>query len=161
MAKDARENTPSTKNIRDAVRGIEDCMADLKSESGSYMNRCRRIRERIASIYDIARDQGIPKKELRALIRKRDLERKVEACRADLEKDEQDTFDMIEDKLGDFANTPLGAAAVERARKRWGRASAKGEKTDTGKAAEPKSEPKEPPSKTGNGDATLDSLTQH
>jgi uncharacterized protein (UPF0335 family) len=74
------------------------------------------IREAITGIYDEAKDAGIPKKELRALIRTRELERKIEQTRADLEADEQATFEQLAEALGDFGNTPLGQAALDGAR---------------------------------------------
>lgn len=102
--------------MRSIVGRIEENLADLLSERGGYMQRCRVIREAITGIYDEAKDAGIPKKELRALIRTRELERKIEQTRADLEADEQATFEQLAEALGDFGNTPLGQAALDGAR---------------------------------------------
>jgi hypothetical protein len=49
------------------------------------------------------------------LVKERDCERKLRAVRADLEADEVEHFDLLKDKLGDLAGTPLGQAAVARA----------------------------------------------
>jgi hypothetical protein len=102
--------------LKSIVGQIESCMADLLSERGSYMQRCRGIREGITAANERAKDASIPKKELRALIRTRELERKIEQTKADLEADERMTLTMLEEALGDFGNTPLGQAALDSAR---------------------------------------------
>jgi len=43
------------------------------------------------------------------------LERTIAALHDDLEDDEKNEIGMLIDKLGEFANTPLGAAAVAKA----------------------------------------------
>lgn len=100
--------------VKGIVSQIEGHLGDLLSERGAYMNRCRGIREAITSVYDDAKAMGIPKKELRAIIRTRELERKIEQTREDLEADERETFEQLSEALGDFANTALGQAAVRR-----------------------------------------------
>lgn len=101
--------------LQSTVRSIERCATELLSERGSYMQRCRTIREEITGIYDSAKEAGIPRKELRALIKTRELERKIEETRLALEADEQATFEVLVASLGEFANTPLGDAALKRA----------------------------------------------
>jgi hypothetical protein len=51
----------------------------------------------------------------RSLLKKREHIRKIVEIRADLEKDERLTLDMLEEKLGDFGLTPLGKAALAKA----------------------------------------------
>jgi hypothetical protein len=58
---------------------------------------------------------GHPAEALRKLCKERELERDIEALRDDLEPDEQSEINMLVDKLGDFANLPLGQAAISRA----------------------------------------------
>jgi uncharacterized protein (UPF0335 family) len=99
--------------LQSIVGRIEESLADLLSERGAYMQRCRVIREAITAVYDDAKEKGIPKKELRALIRTRELERKIEQTRSDLEADELETFEQLAEALGDFGNTPLGQAALD------------------------------------------------
>jgi hypothetical protein len=115
LSKDILANAPCTEDVQAAVRKIEACQEELLSERGAYMQRCRQIREGIGAAYDAAKDKGILKKQLRALVKERDCERKLHAVRADLEADEVEHFDLLKEKLGDFANTPLGQAAVARA----------------------------------------------
>lgn len=94
------------------VGRIERLYDDLASAKGEYMRRAKTIREDIALVIDDAKTAGIPKKELKAVIKTRDLERKAQAIRDDLEADSQETFDQIRLALGDLADTPLGEAAL-------------------------------------------------
>lgn len=100
--------------VRDIVGQIEAELAELLSERGSYMQRCKVIRERIGAIYDEAKDKGISKKALRSVIHTRELERKIEESIAKLEEDDRQTYEMLEEALGDFGGTPLGQAALGR-----------------------------------------------
>jgi uncharacterized protein (UPF0335 family) len=113
----ADTNGFNEQQVKGIVGRIEQHLADLLSERGAYMNRCRGIREGITAAYDDAKAHGIPKKELKALIRTRELERKIEQTRDDLENDERETFEQLQEALGDFGNTPLGQAAVDSKRR--------------------------------------------
>jgi uncharacterized protein (UPF0335 family) len=104
--------------VREYVNQIEGHLSDLLSEQGAYMARCRGIRESITGVYDDAKASGIPRQELKVLIKTRELERKAIQLREDMEADQQGTFDMLRDALGDYANTPLGEAALSRAKGR-------------------------------------------
>jgi len=104
---------PNQAVVRDVVARIEEQLSELLSERGKYMQRCRNIRERIGEIYDEAKDEhSLPKKVLRKLIRTRELERRIENSIAELEADDRQTYEMLEDALGDFGETPLGQAAL-------------------------------------------------
>jgi hypothetical protein len=69
----------------------------------------------MAGDYDKASDQGISKKLLKKIIKERELERKIGALTDGLEDDERSEHEMLKEKLGEFANTPLGAAALAKA----------------------------------------------
>jgi hypothetical protein len=47
--------------------------------------------------------------------RGRGYHRKIDWLIEDLEEDERSEYDMLSEKLGEFADTPLGAAAMARA----------------------------------------------
>jgi hypothetical protein len=119
MAKKASEalNTPDDEDVRAAVHNIEAHYVDLASERGSYMLKCRRIREAMAADYERAGDQGISKKLLKLIVKERDLSRKIDALAEDLEPDEHSELEMLMEKLGDFATLPLGEAAIAGAKK--------------------------------------------
>lgn len=115
MASPAKSNEPSMEDVQGAVESIEKLHGDLLSEKMAYMNRCKIIRKMVADKYDHASDQGISKKLLKAKIKERDLERKIDAIVEDFEDDERNEYEMLTEKLGEFGNTPLGAAALARA----------------------------------------------
>jgi hypothetical protein len=98
--------------VQAALAHVEQNYADLASERGIYMSKCKRIRETMAGDYDKASDQGISKKLLKKIIKERELERKIGALTDDLEDDERSEHQMLMEKLGEFANTPLGKAAL-------------------------------------------------
>jgi hypothetical protein len=108
-------NSPSEDDVQAAVANIEQCYNDLLSERGLYMQRCKRIRETMAGDYDNAVDKGISKKLLKKIIKGREFERKISALTDDLEDDERSEHQMLVEKLGEFANTPLGKAALAKA----------------------------------------------
>lgn len=79
------------------------------------MTRCKTIRVIVADEYESASNRGISKKLLKKKIKERDLERKIDGITADLEDDERSEYEMLSEKLGEFGDTPLGAAALARA----------------------------------------------
>lgn len=96
------------------VKEIEAKLAEKLSIKMENASRQKRVQEDIDRCYEAARGEGIPVKELKAVIKAREFERKIEALREDLE-DGAETFDMIRHALGDLAELPLGAAALDRA----------------------------------------------
>jgi hypothetical protein len=112
MASPATENEPSSEHVQEAVAAIEKLDADLLAEKMAYMTRCKNIRKIKADEFDSASNRGISKKLLKKVIKERDLERKIDGLTDDLEDDERSEYQMLTDKLGEFANTPLGAAAM-------------------------------------------------
>lgn len=115
MANHATDNTPSEEHVRAAVENIEQSLMELATERGVYMSKCKRIREAMATDYDEAADHGIAKKLLKTIIKERELERRIEALTLDFEPDERSELEMLVEKLGEFANTPLGQAAMHAA----------------------------------------------
>ena len=79
------------------------------------MKRSKSIRSTMAAEYDNAKDKGITTKLLKTIIKERKLERDIAALKDDLENDELSELEMLTEKLGEFANTPLGRSALSRA----------------------------------------------
>jgi hypothetical protein len=102
-------------DVQQAVADIEQSHTELLTERSVYMTKCKRIRENIGVHLDTASDRGISKKLLKTIIKERALERKINDLHDILEPDEQSELDMLTEKLGDFANTPLGGAAIAKA----------------------------------------------
>ena len=128
MAREANEskNAPSEDDVQSAVHNIELGHGELLRERGVYMQKCRKIREAIANDYEQAADHGISKKLLKKVVKERELERRIAGLTDDLEPDEINEHQMLLEKLGEFANTPLGSAALQRAEARSKTAAAAG-----------------------------------
>lgn len=121
MAKQANtSNEPTQEHVRDAVTAIEanfEKMLELKME---YMKSCKGFRHAIADEYDSASNRGISKKLLKQKIKERGLLKKIDDMAKALEADEISEYEMLSEKLGEFAETPLGAAALNAAKHHHG-----------------------------------------
>lgn len=121
-------NGYNAERVKECVERIENLERDRLSAHGSYMEEAKRIAEDKTAVYEEAKTAwNIPKKALKAVVKARATERKLEAIRGDLDGDIQDSFDAIRLALGDLNDTPLGAAAQEQAKTRK---KAKGEALD-------------------------------
>lgn len=99
--------------VGNAVKRVESLEADILAARMKYMSEARAIKGDINIVMGEAKDAGIPKKELKAVLRSRALERRAAAARDDLEdSDSIDTYDQIRLALGDLDDTPLGQAAL-------------------------------------------------
>ena len=96
------------------VEEIERHHETLATYQGEYLNRCRSVRELITGCYDAAKDAGIPRAELRAVIKERALLAKIEALREDMEPEQRETLDQIKHALGMLSDLPLGETAMKR-----------------------------------------------
>lgn len=96
------------------VGEIERHNAQILSYKGEHAQRIGSVKEMISDVYDRAKDAGIGKKQLKAVIRERDLTKKIEAIREDMEEEEAETFDQIKHALGMLSDLPLGETALKR-----------------------------------------------
>lgn len=71
-------------------------------------------REKIKAIKGDLVDSGVPAKELNTLLRKQKLEKKLETIDAALGEDQKETFAQLVEALDEYAETPLGRAALKR-----------------------------------------------
>jgi len=97
------------------VSRIENLNKDIETSKSQHMSRCKEIRGDINVVLGEAKDEGISKTALKSIIKQRELERKVEACRDKLESEEQHEFDKIAQALGQLKDTELGQAAMKEA----------------------------------------------
>ena len=90
---------------------IENLHGDLESLRSRYMKDCKAVREDIKAVYVEGKDDGIPVKSLKGLVKWRELERKQEAIAAGLDDiDEAAIYSHLVESLG-----PLGQAAARSA----------------------------------------------
>lgn len=95
----------------DKFEELEDQIGTLRSD---FMNKCKAVREQQKELLDDAKSQGIAKKVVKIIAEARRLEQKAKAKLDDLEDDDRALAVDIRKALGDYADLPLGAAAVER-----------------------------------------------
>lgn len=101
--------------LKGYLKKLDELQAEIESSKGAHMNRCQKIRGSMDVVFEEAKALGIPKKVLKAHCDLRRLEAKKSAVVDKLGDDDAETFDAVADALGDFAQLPLGAAAVRRA----------------------------------------------
>lgn len=96
------------------VTDIERHHETIASYKGEHAQRVKSVQELITEVFDRAKDAGIPRKELKAVIKERRLLVQIENIREDLEEDQQETLDQIKHALGMLSDLPLGDAAMKR-----------------------------------------------
>jgi uncharacterized protein (UPF0335 family) len=97
------------------VQRIEQLHDDIATLQAENAERCQNIREDIKEVYHDARAAGLAPKPLKALIKVRELSRKAHAVRKKLDLDQRAEFEQLVEALGEFAETPLGEAALSAA----------------------------------------------
>ncbi|KAB0269013.1 hypothetical protein [Microvirga brassicacearum] len=104
--------------LNDIVHRFDELNDELASAKGVYMKRARDIADSKRGLIEEAKSRGIATKPLKAVLKEIDLSRKIAATRSELEADDADQAELMRSALGDFADLPLGAAAVTAADKR-------------------------------------------
>jgi hypothetical protein len=112
---DKATNGFDPKTAKQFLGDINRLEAEMESKKGEYMAWCKRQRELINGIYDRAKDSGIPKRPLKAYVKRAVLLKRADAIVDVLEEDDQDLFEQLEEALGDYKDTPLGQAAMKAA----------------------------------------------
>lgn len=107
-------NRANADEMASFVDKFEELEKEVLREKMSYMERCRRIRSQQKDLLDDAKSQGLPKNVLKSVVKAREYDRKAEALMEELEDDAAQIFKDIRQALGDYADLPLGQAAVAR-----------------------------------------------
>lgn len=87
---------------------------ELLTMRADYMNACKGPRGIIAEIMASAKEAGINPKAFRELLRKHRADRLHDRRLDDLDLADLSDFKNMKEALGDFIDTPLGQAAIER-----------------------------------------------
>jgi hypothetical protein len=93
---------------------IDRCDDQLDNLHADYMNECKPIRSDIAEICSSAKENGLNMKSFRAVLRKHRADRRHDKHLAKLDLADLSDYKSMEEALGDFIDTPLGRAAVQR-----------------------------------------------
>lgn len=85
---------------------------ELDRLRGEYMAACKPSHESIREILKEARESGVNMRAFRIVLKGHRFERKQLAAIDELDGEEADAHAEMLEALGEFADTPLGAAAV-------------------------------------------------
>ena len=94
------------------VERVERLHSQIRKERAECMVACRALRADINDILVEAEEAGIERRSLKAVLKARALEAKADGVREDLEPEDRTKYDDIRVALGDFADLPLGEAAL-------------------------------------------------
>lgn len=100
------------KRAQPFLERIERIEEEKESEKGAFMERCKAFGEDIKEIYGEAKQDGITVKALKGIVKRRKLEKKIDAIDDAMDLDEQAQFAAL--ALA-FAGTPFGEHAKKRA----------------------------------------------
>jgi len=105
------------------LQGLEGYLKNIDSQDdeldrlrAEYMNACKAPRSIIKDVMGSAREAEVNMVAFRELLRKHRAQRRHQKRLASLDLVDQSAFHEMVDALGDFADTDLGRAAVQRAR---------------------------------------------
>ena len=118
MAKPATQtNNFDPEIVNNLLARIDDYKAEISSERGQSMQRCRAIRESISNCFREAKAKGIPTSELRALLKIRDHEAASRKIYDELEKEQKENLALLAatERVKDL---PLWRIASEKAPKK-------------------------------------------
>jgi hypothetical protein len=101
---------------------------ELATLRGSYMAECKGPHEAIREILTAVRESGTNMKAFRVLLKGHRNARKQAARVAELETEDAQDYETMVEALGEFADTPLGSAAIDGARRRTSSRSRRGPK---------------------------------
>lgn len=108
------------------LKRIENILKAIESRKGEYMAEVKEYREDIASIYTEAKDKGVSPKALKGLVKYRELERRQQTLGDGLDISDASDFETLVAALGDFGDSPLGKAALDKAEQQSNRRGRKG-----------------------------------
>lgn len=102
--------------VRGLISEIDRQDDELASLRGSYMEDCKGPRGQIKDIKGRAREEGINMRAFNELLSQHRTARAEQKRLASMEADDLDAFNQLEQALGDFGETALGEAALNRAK---------------------------------------------
>lgn len=121
MAKKARKsgvvghNTADPELVRNITERLNEIDEQIASEKGKFMAFCKARAADRKDVLTEAKARGVNTRALKVEIKAGKLEQKAAALRDDLDPDDQHDAEAIRKAIGEFADTPLGGAAVSKA----------------------------------------------
>lgn len=92
------------------LKRIETLLAEGESAKGTYMSECKARREDLKVVYDEANDAGVPKKALKGIVKRRAMQKKMEAIDDGFDIDEASAYSTLCEALGELGKAAATAA---------------------------------------------------
>lgn len=105
---------PSGEALNDYLSVIDEEDAEIAAIQQQARLKCQGPRASITKATKRMVKDGYHAKELATLVRKHRMKRKLAGIAHNLDEDQLPFFQSLEKALGDFVDTPLGAAAAQR-----------------------------------------------
>ena len=106
------QNLKIVEQARDEIIKL---LADKRHEHSLYMQRCKGITASIKDWKDKAKEAGAPRVAFNGLLKFICLNDKIDALTHDMDQADAEACDFLIERLGAFADTELGEAAVRAA----------------------------------------------
>ncbi len=117
----AKTNGMTAEKIAEAgsfLSRVENIRTETASATDEHMAFCKEQKSAENEVLQEAKAAGFKPKALKALLKKRDLARKMDKVGDALEVDDQNELELLEEKLGGLVTLPLGQAAVAAAKEK-------------------------------------------
>jgi hypothetical protein len=101
------------KTARPFISEIEGFHTNLAELHAQYMARCKGVRADIKSTLTAAKDAGINMRALKAIIKRRALEKKIYKIPADFDEDETTIYEQLVDAFGALGEAAARAAGFD------------------------------------------------
>jgi uncharacterized protein (UPF0335 family) len=111
-----RSNGFDRNKLEGYLQEIDFADNELDTLRGEYMQKCKGPRSQIKDIMSTVKEDGVNVKAFRAVLADHRSERKQQKLVAGLEADDAQDYEAMLDALGAFSDTPLGEAALSRAK---------------------------------------------
>ncbi len=102
--------------LGDFLSRIADADDELLTLAGEHREKCKDPHGRIKEVMVEAKEAGLNMASFRAVVASHRAERRLAKRLSELETDDLQDFKEMQEALGDFGDTPLGTAALNRAR---------------------------------------------
>ncbi|PZU95497.1 MAG: hypothetical protein DI527_00375 [Chelatococcus sp.] len=104
--------------VRNITERLSEIDGEIASAKGTFMAFCKKKAGDRKDILTEAKARGVNTRALKVEIKAGKLEAKAASLRDDLDPDDQHDAEAIRKAIGEFADTPLGGAAVSKADKK-------------------------------------------
>lgn len=111
-------NGVKAEQLNSYLATIDDADDELASMLGAFRASCKGPRDRIKNAKAMAKEAGVNPVAFAELIAARRAERAKQKRLGDLEADDLDDYNAMVTALGEFGDTPLGSAALAKAKPR-------------------------------------------